>query len=83
MYLERSTKESAIKPNALRVTCLKRLMQKESIAENPARLASAAHLCGDPPDKRRLTQETVSDATSVSKITIRNRYQELFDVIGL
>lgn len=50
--------------------------------KSPAGLAAAAVYAATRLTNEGLTQETVSDATSVSKVTIRNRYQELLDVYG-
>ena len=48
--------------------------------KSPAGLAAAALYAATHLSNERLTQATVSDAARVSKVTIRNRYQELLEV---
>jgi transcription initiation factor TFIIB len=48
--------------------------------KSPGGLAAAAIYAAAQLTNERLTQETVSDAASVSEVTVRNRYQELLDV---
>lgn len=48
--------------------------------KSPAGLAAAALYAATHLTNEQLTQETVSNAAHVSKVTIRNRYQELLDV---
>lgn len=48
--------------------------------KSPAGLAAAAIYAATHLTNEQLTQETVSNAAHVSKVTIRNRYQELLDV---
>ncbi len=50
--------------------------------KNPAGLAAAAVYIVARLANERLTQATVSDATNISKVTIRSRYQELLAVYG-
>lgn len=50
--------------------------------KSPAGLAAAAVYAATRLTNEGLTQATVSDAASVSKVTIRNRYQELLNVYG-
>lgn len=47
--------------------------------KSPAGLAAAAVYAASRLTNERLTQQTVSDATNVSKVTVRNRYQELLE----
>jgi transcription initiation factor TFIIB len=49
---------------------------------SPAGLAAAAVYAATHLTNEKLTQATVSDTAGVSKVTIRNRYQELLDVYG-
>ena len=48
--------------------------------KSPAGLAAAAIYAATHLTNEQLTQETVSNAAHVSKVTIRNRYQELLEV---
>lgn len=48
--------------------------------KSPAGLAAAALYAAAQLTNEKLTQETVSDATNMSKLTIRNRYQEILEV---
>ena len=48
--------------------------------KSPAGLAAAAIYAATHLTNEQLTQETVSNAAHVSRVTIRNRYQELLDV---
>jgi len=48
--------------------------------KSPAGLAAAALYAATHLTNEQLTQETVSNAANVSRVTIRNRYQELLDV---
>lgn len=50
--------------------------------KSPAGLAAAALYASANLTNESLTQETVSDAAQMSKVTIRNRYQELLEVYG-
>jgi transcription initiation factor TFIIB len=50
--------------------------------KSPAGLAAAALYAASYLTNERLTQETVSDVSHVSKVTIRDRYQELLGVYG-
>ncbi|WP_226041709.1 TFIIB-type zinc ribbon-containing protein [Natrinema sp. DC36] len=49
---------------------------------NPAGLAAAAIYGAARLTNERITQETVGAETGVSKVTVRNRYQELLDAYG-
>lgn len=48
--------------------------------KSPAGLAAAALYAATHLTNEQLTQETVSNAAHISKVTIRNRYQELLEV---
>ncbi|RBI59779.1 transcription initiation factor IIB 2 [halophilic archaeon] len=48
--------------------------------KSPAGLAAAALYAATHLTNEQLTQETVSNAAHISRVTIRNRYQELLDV---
>ena len=50
--------------------------------KSPAGLAAAALYAAARLTNESLTQGTVADAAGVSRVTIRNRYQELLDVYG-
>ncbi|ESP90172.1 transcription initiation factor IIB [Candidatus Halobonum tyrrellensis] len=50
--------------------------------KSPAGLAAAALYAAARLTNESLTQATVSDAARVSRVTIRNRYQELLEVYG-
>lgn len=50
--------------------------------KSPAGLAASAIYGAARLTNEHLTQETVGDETSVSAVTVRNRYQELLDVYG-
>lgn len=52
------------------------------VGRSPAGLAAAALYAGAQLCNEHLTQATVSDTTDVSRLTIRNRYQELLEVYG-
>jgi transcription initiation factor TFIIB len=48
--------------------------------KSPAGLAAGALYAAAHLTNERLTQETVSDAAHVSRVTVRNRYQEILEV---
>ncbi|WP_439027953.1 transcription initiation factor IIB [Haloarchaeobius sp. DT45] len=50
--------------------------------KSPVGLAAAAIYAGGLLASEELTQDQVSEATDISEVTIRNRYQELFEVVG-
>lgn len=50
--------------------------------KSPGGLAAAAVYAATHLTNEQLTQEAVSDTANVSKVTIRDRYQELLDVYG-
>ncbi|ELY72738.1 transcription initiation factor IIB [Natronobacterium gregoryi] len=53
------------------------------VGKNPAGVAAAAIYAAGRLTNEHVTQETIDDATGVSKFTIRNRYQELLDAYGI
>jgi transcription initiation factor TFIIB len=53
---------------------------EEISGKNPVGLAAAAVYAGSLLCNEKVTQKAVSEAASVSKVTIRNRYQELLDL---
>ncbi|SDQ57464.1 transcription initiation factor IIB [Natronobacterium texcoconense] len=53
------------------------------VGKNPAGVAAAAIYAAGRLANDHVTQETIDDATGVSKFTIRNRYQELLDAYGI
>ncbi|WP_267641318.1 transcription initiation factor IIB [Haloarchaeobius amylolyticus] len=50
--------------------------------KSPVGLAAAAIYAGGLLANAGLTQDEVSEVTDISEVTIRNRYQELFEVVG-
>ncbi|WP_435319911.1 transcription initiation factor IIB [Haloarchaeobius sp. TZWSO28] len=50
--------------------------------KSPVGLAAAAIYAGSLLASEELTQDEVSEVTDISEVTIRNRYQELFEVVG-
>lgn len=54
--------------------------QNAHTGKKPAGLAAAAVYAATQLTDEKLTQETVSDVAQVSRVTVRNRYQELLEI---